>query len=229
MERIPFEKAILGVYEPCEVGISLGPTWSTHWFCVDLTIPGSMDGKIVYLMFDPSCEALVWSDQGHPLTGITGGNGIDRHIDYLVTKHAKANQKYRFWIEVAANGMFGAGSNTMIGPPDPNRTFVLKTAELVVNDDIAQSVYWDLEVMLGLVQEMPEQSQLGNDALYCANKVINIIIPGNRESLIHANSISKGFFETRKDIGYAGHFVTAIGNCHIDTGSMNSCSMALAL
>jgi alpha-mannosidase len=176
-----------------------------------------MNEKKVHLVFDPSCEGLVWSEDGEPLMGITGGTGVDRRVDFLVTKAAKTNQTFRYWIEVAANGMFGAGTNTMIGPPDPNRSFTLKAAQLIVKHEVAYSVYWDLEVLLGFVKELPEQSQLGQDALYCANKIINTIIPYDEGSLEKAKAIGNDFFQVRKDIGYAGHFITAIGNCHIDT------------
>lgn len=69
----------------------------------------------------------------------------------------------------------------MIRAPDTQRYFKLKTVELVVFDTLAQSVYWDMEVMLGIIQEMPEQSQLRMDSLYIANKMINVIHAGRPE------------------------------------------------
>lgn len=87
------------------------------------------------------------------------------------------------YIEVAANGMFGAGSSninlgttTMIGPPNPNRVFNLQKAELVVLNELAQELYWDLEVIHGIATEMSTESQLANDALFTANKIINTIV-----------------------------------------------------
>ncbi|KAJ3000836.1 Alpha-mannosidase 2C1 [Globomyces sp. JEL0801] len=188
LERIPFNKAMLGNYEPVKVGVQMSPTWSTHWFKVEIVVPTSMKGENVTLLFDPSCEALIWSDHGEPLMGITGGNGGDRHVDFDLIKNAIGGDKINLWIEVAANGMFGyatisincsAGVPTMIGAPDPNRSFTLAKAELVVADELAQALYWDLEVLLGIIKEMPEESQLGRDALYTANQVVNTVRAGD--------------------------------------------------
>jgi hypothetical protein len=65
---------------------------------------------------------------------------------------------------------------TMIGPPNPNRVFNLQTAELIVINELAQELYWDLEVMSGIAKEMSTDTQLSNDALYTANLVVNNII-----------------------------------------------------
>ena len=35
---------------------------------------------------------------------------------------------------MAANGLFGAGANSMIGPPDPNKSFTLSKLEIAVLD-----------------------------------------------------------------------------------------------
>ncbi|KAJ3000858.1 Alpha-mannosidase 2C1 [Globomyces sp. JEL0801] len=235
LERIPFNKAMLGNYEPVKVGVQMSPTWSTHWFKVEIVVPTSMKGENVTLLFDPSCEALIWSDHGEPLMGITGGNGGDRHVDFDLIKNAIGGDKINLWIEVAANGMFGyatisincsAGVPTMIGAPDPNRSFTLAKAELVVADELAQALYWDLEVLLGIIKEMPEESQLGRDALYTANQVVNTVRAGDHRyltlrlitsTLAAAKSISTAFFATRKKEGYESHVITATGNCHIDT------------
>ncbi|KAI8901520.1 glycosyl hydrolases family 38 N-terminal domain-containing protein [Globomyces pollinis-pini] len=217
LERIPFNKAMLGNYEPVKVGVQMSPTWSTHWFKVEIVVPTSMKGENVMLLFDPSCEALIWSDHGEPLMGITGGNGGDRHVDFDLIKNAIGGDKINLWIEVAANGMFGAGVPTMIGAPDPNRSFTLAKAELVVADELAQALYWDLEVLLGIIKEMPEESQLGRDALYTANQVVNTVRAGDHSTLAAAKSISTAFFATRKKEGYESHVITATGNCHIDT------------
>ena len=131
---------------------------------------------------------------------------------------ATGGESIRLWIEVAANGLFGEGQITMIGPTDPNRYFNLKTCELVVFNDLAQSLYWDLEVLLGIAKEMPDTTQLSNDALYIANQIVNTIIVGKPETLHSAKTLAQSFFEARRRKGdFVPHNIIAIGNCHIDT------------
>ncbi|KAJ3262095.1 Alpha-mannosidase 2C1 [Boothiomyces macroporosus] len=218
LQRIPFGEAMKGVYVPAKVGDQITPTWSTHWFKLEITIPKSMEGRKVYLIFDPSCEGLVWSDKGEPLQGLTGDFGLDRHVDFDLTNGAPAGQKFTIYIEVGANGMFGAGFNGMINAPDPNKSFALKTVKLVCFNELARSIYWDLEVLLGIVKEMPVESQLGNDALFTANSIVNTIRNNEPATLVAAKEIGSKFFKVRKkELGYVSHAITAIGNCHIDT------------
>ncbi|KAJ1549340.1 Alpha-mannosidase 2C1 [Nowakowskiella sp. JEL0078] len=54
----------------CELLLTLLTAWSTHWFKVAVEIPYSFHGDEVYLVFNPDCEALIWSTDGTPLQGI---------------------------------------------------------------------------------------------------------------------------------------------------------------
>ncbi|KAJ3367788.1 Alpha-mannosidase 2C1 [Kappamyces sp. JEL0680] len=218
LERISFSEAMKGNYLDTSVGVSLGPTWSTHWFRVDITVPASFAGQRVTLIFDSNSEAMIWSEKGETLCGLTGGSGDTRHVDFDLLEKAQGGEKIRLWIEVAANSMFGEGQITMIGPTNPNVYFTLRTAEIVVFNEDAQSLYWDLDVLLGIAKEMPEDSQLANDALYTANKIVNTIFPSQPETILQAKEIANAFFEERRRNGsFVPHHITAIGNCHIDT------------
>lgn len=52
------------------VGFRFGPTWSTHWFQIDIDIPAECDpNQNLVLRFDAECEALLWSLNEQPLQG----------------------------------------------------------------------------------------------------------------------------------------------------------------
>ncbi|KAI9003260.1 alpha-mannosidase 2C1-like protein [Gaertneriomyces semiglobifer] len=218
-KRIPFAEAIKGDYQPARVGQSFGPTWSTHWFKVTIGIPSSFAGKEVQLIFDPSCEGLVWSTDGQPLMGITGGGNGDRHVEYLLTKKAKDDEHFELYIEIACNGMFGAGAggNGSINPPVMNRQYRLETAELVVPSKEAYHLLWDFEILLGIVKEVGEGTQLSWDALRTADQIVNTFRNDTPATIAEARRISTEFFKKRTDFGYQQHVMTAVGNCHIDT------------
>ena len=57
--------------------------------------------------------------------------GSDARHEYILTTNAQGGEIIQFYIEMACNGMFGAG-NGLIGPPDPNRFFNLN--ELVCDN-----------------------------------------------------------------------------------------------
>ncbi|KAI8908000.1 glycosyl hydrolases family 38 N-terminal domain-containing protein [Gorgonomyces haynaldii] len=216
LDRISFQDAIKGSFKPTQVGVSVGPTWSTHWFKLKISVPSQTRGKCV-LMFDSNSEGMVWSSEGVPLQGLTGGGGGNRHVDFLLTQDAQGGEQYELYVEVAANGLFGAGAGGDIHPPDTNRYFKLETCHVYVVNDLAHSLYWDFEVLLGMAKELPVQQQTNADALFTANAMVNAIRHGDKSSLLKAKEISNAFFEKRSQIGFSPHTIWACGNCHIDT------------
>ncbi|KAJ2300220.1 Glycoside hydrolase, 38 vacuolar alpha mannosidase [Coemansia sp. RSA 353] len=213
-DRPTFEHAVKQEFAPIQVGHMFGPSWSTHWVRMKVQIPAEMEGKHVRLLFDPSCEALVWSDRGEPLQGITGDGGDNYHVDYTVTKKAKRDEHVRvLYLEVGCNGMFGNGGG-LIGPPQEDRTFRLSTADLVVYNDNAWALYYDMEILAAMAKNL-QDSPRGWQALVAANDIINEFSVGDQKSIKSALNISAKFFAAQG--GQGNHQVYAIGNCHIDT------------
>lgn len=56
------------------------------------------------------------------------------------------------FVELACNGLFGAGKGSMISPPDPDRRFTLSKAELVVFNRDVYELLVDLEILLDMAQ-----------------------------------------------------------------------------
>ncbi|KAJ2017689.1 Glycoside hydrolase, 38 vacuolar alpha mannosidase [Coemansia sp. S680] len=222
LERPTFAVAVKQEYTPVDVGHSFGPSWASHWVRATLQIPEEFADKEVRLLFNPSCEAMVWSETGEPLQGITGGNGQDRHIDYVVTKRAPQLSELQhqplcivLYLEVASNGMFGNGDN-LIGAPDPNRRFALETADLVVYNHDAWAMYYDLQILKDLADPLPDTPSVRAwQALATANAMINEFELGDPDTIAKARAIGAQFFAAKG--GEANHQVYAIGNCHIDT------------
>ncbi|KAJ3154526.1 Glycoside hydrolase, 38 vacuolar alpha mannosidase [Geranomyces michiganensis] len=218
-KRIPFSEAVKGNFVAVKVGHILEPVWSTHWFHVKIRVPSAYADKDVDLIFDPSCEGLIYATDGEPLMGITGGRNGDRHVDFRMSKKLLGKEMIELFIEVGCNGMFGAGAggNGSIQPPEAGRKYKLETAELCVNNKLAREVQRDLDVIFGMIQELPKDSQTGCDALYAANAVVNAFRYDDLSTLDECKRISADFLNVRSATGYAQHIITAVGNCHIDT------------
>jgi alpha-mannosidase len=106
--------------------------------------------------FDPGCEAMVYSVDGTPLQGITGGHGGDRRVDYIIPPDAREAGIHEIVIESSCNGMFGVPWNgDTIAPPDMNRYFRLDSADLVVPNQEAWRLYWDFEALKQLIDTLP--------------------------------------------------------------------------
>ncbi|KAI8098364.1 galactose mutarotase-like domain-containing protein [Gilbertella persicaria] len=214
LKRISFQEAIQQEFRPTRLGEWFGPSWSTHWFHVQIRIPNEFVGEEVLFIWNADNEAMIWSMEGVTLQGLTGGAGNDARHEYILTTHAEGGEIIQFYIEMACNGMFGAG-NGLIGPPDPNRFFNLNAVDLAVPNKIAWDLLYDFQIILGMAKDLPEDSLRGSQALYTANRIINQFIPGDDDSITQGLEIAQSFLGSKN--GDAQHEIIAVGHCHIDT------------
>ncbi|KAJ1936336.1 Glycoside hydrolase, 38 vacuolar alpha mannosidase, partial [Linderina pennispora] len=177
-------------------------------------IPESFAGKHVRLLFDSSSEGMVWTADGQPLQGLTGGGGGNRHVDYVVADRATGGATQTLFVEVACNGLFGNGDYT-IGPPHADRRFALATVELVVPRAEAWGLYHDLTVIAQMADKLPQDSPRAWAALAAANAIVNAFEARDAATLGAARGIASEFLAATG--GQGNHQVYAIGNCHIDT------------
>lgn len=74
---------------------------------------------------------------------------------------------------------------------------------------------WDFDIIKAIAKE--SDGQLGADALYTANAIVNSVRYDVPESVKVGLEIAKEFFQKRKDYGHTDHVIVATGHCHIDT------------
>ncbi|KAI9591192.1 galactose mutarotase-like domain-containing protein [Syncephalis fuscata] len=217
LKRVPFDEAVSGKFKETSVGSEwFGPTWSTHWFRVEVKVPKdwSSEEEVQY-WFDAGNEAMVWSEDGTPLHGLTGGNGGERHVDHIIpSDYVKSGKPYRFYVEMACNGLFGAGMN-FIGPPDENRQYYVNTSDLVVPNKLAWALYYDFQIIRDAASNLPSDSEAASKALKTGNDIINAFVTGSDESLARGREIARAFLERKGST--SGHQIIAVGHCHIDS------------
>ncbi|KAI8247291.1 Alpha-mannosidase [Colletotrichum sp. SAR 10_77] len=188
-------------FRKTQIGESFGPSWSTHWFRVEITIPEEMrQMEHLELHWDCSNEATVWTAQGEPLQGLTGRG---ERIEWVIPEAFKDGEMHTVFIEMACNGMFGnaAGdpifknnaNGDAIQPPDPNKYFVLAKAEIVAVDVQARKLHTDIEVIHQAAQEFPEDSWEQREALNIATRIINTFRAGDRESILKSRKIAEEY------------------------------------
>ncbi|MCI4381808.1 hypothetical protein PGIGA_G00256100 [Pangasianodon gigas] len=212
-KRIPYSEAVQQNFEPCQVGDAFGPTWWTCWFKVVLKIPDEWKGKEVHLRWESDGEGMVWRDQ-EPVQGLTKEG---EKTSYILTECLKQNEPHSMtlYVELACNGLFGAGQGSMIAAPDPNRKCTLHKAELVVFNQEVQELLTDFEMLVDIVKVLGEGDQRGYQALFTANEMVNLCDPANPSSFSSARNLAQKFFNQRN--GQSQHIVHAMGHCHIDT------------
>ncbi|XP_075326037.1 alpha-mannosidase 2C1 isoform X2 [Odontesthes bonariensis] len=212
-KRIPFDDASKQNFAPYKVGDTFGPTWWTCWFKVTLTIPESWRGKEVHLLWESDGEAMVWRD-GQPVQGLTKEG---EKTSYILSDCLKDKEPHSvtLYVEMACNGLFGAGQGSMIAAPDPNRKFSVQRAELVVINRNVRELLTDFEMLVDIVKELGEGEQRGYQALFTVNEMVNLCDPADPSSFSKAHSMARKFFSQRN--GESQHTVHAMGHCHIDS------------
>ncbi|XP_037539458.1 alpha-mannosidase 2C1 [Nematolebias whitei] len=212
-DRITFSEASTQNFEPYEICGTFGPTWWTCWFKVSMTIPESWRGKEVHLLWESDGEGMVWRD-GQPVQGLTKEG---EKTSYILSECLKDEEPHSvtLYVEMACNGLFGAGQGSMIAAPDPNRMFSVQKAELAILNRDVLKLLTEFEMLVDIVKELGEGDQRGYQALFTVNEMVNVCNPFDPSSFSKAHSLARSFFNQRN--GESQHTVHAMGHCHIDS------------
>ncbi|KAM7206663.1 alpha-mannosidase [Rhypophila sp. PSN 637] len=221
LSRPTFKEAVSHKFKKTSVGQSFGPSWSTHWFKVVLKVPEELRNKrLVELHWDAFNEGLVWTEDGKPLQGLTGGG---ERVEWILPDSFLDGKEHTIYIEMACNKMFGnSPGGDSIQPPDPNKYFRLDRAEIVAVNPDARQLYIDIWIIGDAAREFPADSWEQHKALTVCNDIINAFELGNKESLKTCRKIAEQYigpnvnsakvYDSGKD-----PVVFGIGHCHIDT------------
>ncbi|CAK7269810.1 Glycoside hydrolase, 38 vacuolar alpha mannosidase [Sporothrix epigloea] len=222
-DRPTFAEAMKQEFKEASVGDSFGPSWSTHWFRVEMTVPAELQKKeLLEFHWDGNNEGLIWSEDGEPLQGLTGGG---ERIEWKLPESFRDGQPHTVYIEMACNGMFGNGSNgDSIQPPDENRYFRLSKADIVAVNYPARQLYVDIWIIGDAAREFSEDSWEQHKALNVATRMIDTFERGSQESILRARKIAEEYLGPKVDDSSVfdvkpgkDPIVFGIGHCHIDT------------
>ncbi|XP_068131706.1 alpha-mannosidase 2C1 [Hyperolius riggenbachi] len=212
-ERITYDDAVKRDFQPAQVGQTFGPTWWTCWFKVQLTIPEKWSGQEVHLIWESDGEGLVWKD-GIPVQGLAKEG---EKTSYILTRNLmkKDPHSMSLYIEMACNGLFGAGQGGMIAPDDPNRTFTLQKAQLAIFNRNVEELLLDFEILYNMAKLLGEDNQRSFQALYVANQMVNLCDVNDFASFAAVHKLAAAFFSQKN--GDSQYTIHAMGHCHIDS------------
>lgn len=224
LDRPSFQAATANDFKPTAVKESFGPSWSTHWFRITIDIPQYEDSLEFH--WDSNSEGMIWTEDGEPVHGLTGGQGKDRRVEFIIPKLWKG--KKSFYVEASMNGILGCANgidlvepphpaNDIIQPPNQDRLFVLETAELLEPNAVAWDLYWDFVVISDVARTLPVDSCEAQKCLGVANDIINAFRRNDPSTFSTCRSIAKKILGEIKIEKQKDAIVSAIGHCHIDT------------
>jgi alpha-mannosidase len=142
LQRPTFEEATSHEFKPTHIGASFGPSWSTHWFRIRLTVPRDMlDKERLEFHWDANNEGLVWMEDGRPVQG---------RIEWVIPDAWRDGKEHTFYIEMACNAMFGnAPGGDSIQPPAPDKYYTLHTARITAVNVEARALFYDFWIIGG--------------------------------------------------------------------------------
>ncbi|KAI9374766.1 glycosyl hydrolases family 38 N-terminal domain-containing protein [Aspergillus egyptiacus] len=223
LQRPSFEEATSHEFKPTRIGASFGPSWSTHWFRIRLTIPEELRQKErLEFHWDANNEGLVWTEDGRPLQGLTGGG---ERVEWIIPDGWRDGREHVFYIEMACNGMFGNPTGgDQIQPPDPNKYFTLQTARITAVNLQARALFYDFWIISDAAREFPGDSWESHEANVVANAIIDAFIAGDGslEAIKEGRRIAQKYLGDKIDSAEVYNtgtqpIVYGIGHCHIDT------------
>ncbi|KAL5116289.1 Glycoside hydrolase, 38 vacuolar alpha mannosidase [Pleosporales sp. CAS-2024a] len=223
LSRPLFKEATSHEFKPTKVGESFGPSWSTHWFKVQLTVPKDMVKKErLEFVWDANNEGLIWTEDGHTVHGLTGGG---ERVEWILPDSFRDGKEHTFYIEMACNGMFGnAPGGDSIQPPNPDRYYQLHTADIVAVNLDARALYFDFWEISDAAREFPDDSIEAHEAQQIANRIIDAFIAGggSNDSIAQGRKIAQEYLGDKVDSHKVYEtdneaIVHGIGYCHIDT------------
>ncbi|KAF2460046.1 putative alpha-mannosidase I [Lineolata rhizophorae] len=221
LARPTFDEATSHEFRDTHVGEAFGPSWSTHWFKIKLTVPAELrDKELLEFHWDTHSEGMLWTEDGVPIHGLTG-NG--ERTEWILPDEYRDGEAHTFYIEMACNGMFGNGDGGTIQPPDPNRYFQLTEADVVAVNTEARALYIDFWIVGDAAREFPHDSSEAHEALQICLSIMDTFIAGggSNKTIKECREIARkytGNVDSAKVYdGDKEALVTAIGHCHIDT------------
>jgi len=215
-----FAEAVKLPFEDTRVGESFGPSWSTHWFKIQIDIPEEWVGERIDIMWNSSSECLLYTSDGKPLQGFTGIDWQlrDTFCWFYKPLPSDAPRTYELYMEMACNNMFGTGKSDYLTPEDDRYDFTLKMAHIAVRDQEVYDFWIDFRLISDMALNMDQDSQRAADALYVANNIINHYNEEDRKlgrsALKKCQELARAFLSQRS--GDSTHRISAVGHAHID-------------
>lgn len=224
-----FAEAVKQKYTKIGIGFEFGPSWTNHWIRATLNVKSEWrDKERVQFEFDPGCEAMIFTTEGLPLQGITGGFGGERRVEFIIPK-VDRDLPLRLYIEVSANGLFGVPDEGK--PIHIKKYYKLESADIVVPRQEAWHLMWDMRVIRGITKSLPVTNPSCLKAQSVAMEIANTFRADDLSTIATCRKIAEKVLgknwssqspyhqdhDWNPDEEVDGVPVLAIGNCHIDT------------
>lgn len=225
-EPVPVAEGLAAPRTPVGAGAAWGPPWGTSWFTVAGAVPPEWAGRTVEALLDLGfddnmpgfqCEGLVYRPDGSPVKGLNPRNQWVR-----ISDRARGGEPVLLHIEASSNPVildYHPFTPTELGDrgtAGDTPRYRLARMDLAVLDRTVWELVQDLEVLDGLMHELPEDAPRRWEILRAVEHALDAVdlqdIGGTaaraREALAGALS---------SPAHASAHRISAVGHAHIDS------------
>ena len=222
VDPVPYEQRLEGDFRTIREGEIWGGPWESGWFHLTGKVPAAWAGKPLALALNLGGEALLFDAQGVPHFGFSAGSvfGENYRKEFYQMPHTcAAGEEVEFWIEAAANSLFGMEMN---GEPPLNTIYpygnykgVAQTMRLGLFNRELWLLRLDIEVLLDLAEQLQPRSRRAGEIIMAISDAANAYAenPANAPA---ARAALKKVLSRRANA--SAMTAAAVGHAHIDTG-----------
>ena len=210
-EPVAFKERTSGRKISPKIDETWGKLWDCAWFNFKGIVPSEAANQNVVLLIDINGEACIFDECGCPVQGLTNinseydfslGKPGKRVVHFL--KQAQGGEIVDLWADAGCNDLFGncQGSGK------------IKEAYIAIFNEELKELYYDIEVLKELMEQLPEDSARHQKILFSLVAAFNVMKNYDSSEAIKAREILA--LELNKKCGDESLRISAIGHAHID-------------
>jgi len=211
-EPLSYKDRTCGNKRKLDIGQSWGEeVFDCAWFNFVGKIPSAAKGQKVVALIDVNGELVIVDRTGSPVRGLTNkssffdyrlGEPVKRVFE--LTPKAKGNEKIDLWADASFNDLFGG----------VRENGVVKQADIAICNTVARSLYYDMQVLEELRQQLPEDSARHQKILAALHKACDILVNDGDKDIRKARKILSPLLKTKN--GDPSLNISAVGHAHLD-------------
>lgn len=209
-EPVSYEERTSGRRTALKTGDKWGDLWDCAWFHFAGSVPAGAAGKKIVLLIDINGELCLVDREGTPSQGLTNVNsefdftlGLPGKRVVHLSACADGSETVDLWGDAGCNDLFGK-----------YRSGTLKEAVIAVCRESFRQLYYDMEVLLELAEQLPAASARRTQVLQALYEVSRLMAAPTEERAVQSIAILAP--QLAKQGGDPSLSVSAVGHAHID-------------
>ncbi|HTT88735.1 MAG TPA: glycoside hydrolase family 38 C-terminal domain-containing protein, partial [Acidimicrobiales bacterium] len=222
-DPVPVDEALSANYTPVQPGYRWGAPWSTTWFRVSGQVPAQWSGTNVEATIDIGfsdrgpgfqAEGLAFTPDGTPVKAVQPRN------NWVPVSTGDPGGAWSCFVEAVAMPSFmsrrGLSESALLGDRATMGTeplYTLGGADLVVVDEDALGLTLDVEVLLGVMEQLAPTDPRRHEILRALERCVDTFDEDGDTQL--AREVLKEVMAA--PAARTAHRISAVGHAHIDS------------